>query len=81
MAGSNTDEANGRVDLLKDEIAKLDAYEKTIDQHKQVIKGLVSTLNKYSAPRLPSKGVKLQLCSMSIVRKSLLRLCSGACRA
>ena len=35
MAGSNTDEANERVDLLKDEIARLDAYEKTIDQHKQ----------------------------------------------
>merc|ERR1712061_695652 len=31
VAGSNTEEANGRVDLLKDEIAKLDAYEKTID--------------------------------------------------
>ena len=35
VAGSNTDEANERVDLLKDEIARLDAYEKTIDQHKQ----------------------------------------------
>ena len=35
MAGSNTEEANERVDLLKDEIARLDTYEKTIDQHKQ----------------------------------------------
>ena len=35
MAGSNTEEANERVDLLKEEIARLDAYEKTIDQHKQ----------------------------------------------
>ena len=42
MAGSNTEEANGRVDLLKDEIAKLDAYEKTIDQHKQVLEGFES---------------------------------------
>ena len=35
VAGSNTEEANERVDLLKEEIARLDAYEKTIDQHKQ----------------------------------------------
>ena len=35
VAGSNTEEANERVDLLKDEIARLDTYEKTIDQHKQ----------------------------------------------
>ena len=43
VAGSNTEEANDRVDLLKDEIARLDAYEKTIDQHKQwCMQGLYS---------------------------------------
>ncbi len=36
VAGSNTEEATDRVSVLKDEIAKLDAYEKMIEQHKQV---------------------------------------------
>ena len=36
MAGSNTQEAADRLVVLKDEIEKLDSYEKMIDQHKSV---------------------------------------------
>ena len=36
MAGSNTQEATDRLSVLKDEIGRLDEYEKLIDQHKTV---------------------------------------------
>lgn len=36
MAGSNTQEATDRLTVLKDEISRLDDYEKLIDQHKSV---------------------------------------------
>jgi hypothetical protein len=36
VAGSNTQEATDRLSVLKDEIGRLDEYEKLIDQHKTV---------------------------------------------
>jgi hypothetical protein len=36
VAGSNTQEATDRVAVLKDEIRRLDDYEKLIDRHKSV---------------------------------------------
>ncbi len=35
MAGSNTQEASDRLDVLRDEIRRLDSYEATLEQHKQ----------------------------------------------
>lgn len=37
MAGSNTQEATDRLAVLKDEIARLDAHEKELELHKQVV--------------------------------------------
>ena len=46
MAGSNTQEATDRLVVLKDEIARLDAYEKTIEQHKNWVQQSIKNITE-----------------------------------